>query len=328
MVLESGLRSSLSDNANAECRLTKHDLRLPILRHSANIFMNPPTQPACPVCQTPLRLPSRGTAPVEVPCPECGEMLWISFQEGKVLVAQDAAADASTTPGTKVPHRPRLTIPAWLSQFGNWAGSALREPLVLTWLAAGVAACVLGVAFYRASLGPVTASARVEVDSGQENRAASTEPDEKNEQVILGPQSTDKPPAVKPNVSSAVSPIASAEAEPTTTPIPPPVPSRRPVLAGRPETPPADLRAKAERGLAQRVLRFEQTVPTVFETLRDELAEIVGVPIRYAEGTEPIMTEVSLTVTDATLGEVLEELVRQVGLSYQVDQKGILLIRE
>lgn len=104
-----------------------------------------------------------------------------------------------------------------------------------------------------------------------------------------------------------------------------------PVVAAKPAaSPPVDPGAEVAARLGQRVLRFEQPAPVAFDTLRIQIEEIAGVPIRYdgpaADAPRFRDAAVRLALTDVTLAAVLDEAARQAGLGKIVAADGVRLI--
>lgn len=82
--------------------------------------------------------------------------------------------------------------------------------------------------------------------------------------------------------------------------------------------------------LKQPIRRFEQADPVPFRELLLQMEELVGVPIR-ADGPETadldklLEVPVSATLERTTVGEILETVVEQVGLSYDIEADEIRL---
>ncbi len=105
----------------------------------------------------------------------------------------------------------------------------------------------------------------------------------------------------------------------STTVDPPPAP---PVIADKPKPSPQE---RATRALTIQLIKYQQTSPVPFETIRLELEELIGVPIRYAEGIEPTQEMIQVDLANVSIGEVLHEITQQVDLQFEIDNHGILL---
>lgn len=276
--------------------------------------------PSCPVCKTPLRLPRIGTETFQVPCPECRQMLSIGIEDGQAVVSPISSRGPSIKQW--ITSRGRPSAPAWTKGFQERIATGLREPLVWTWLAAGLAAGILGIAFYRASTAP-----RPDGDGLDEPVVALPRDNSVSPKIIA--RQAPKPPAGSGTVAKELT-EAGVASEPVSVPEPvlATVAPPRPVIA---TVPPVramrDWRAAAQQGLAQEVLQFEQPDAVSFETMRGEIAELIGAPIRYADGIARIEDPVSLRVSNVTVAEILRQLAGQVGLAYRVDERGVVLVR-
>lgn len=275
---------------------------------------------SCPHCQAPLRLRQRPAGTLQLPCPDCGRPLELNDQAGELLVRPAELPSASATrptsrvAATALPSVPRRT---WTSLAAK-ATQVGANPLVVTWLAAGVAAGLLAAAFLRTN-GASPAAAKG--SSKREVAASDVAPPQKKRDREARPAEIAEP--VAQAVGSEVSPesdLAGRVSEPLA-----------PVVAAKPPaSPPVDPRVEVAARLAQRVLRFEQPTPVPFETLRIQIEEMTGVAIRYeaagAEGSRFREAEVRLALADVTLAAVLDEAARQAGLEAVVDAQGVTLV--
>lgn len=282
--------------------------------------MSTKLSPACPVCKTPLRLPRIGTSTFQVPCPECGQTLSIAMEDGEAVVSPISSRGPSIRQRLASCQRP--AAPAWTRGIGERVSNGLHEPLVLTWLAAGLATAILGIAFYLASIPP-----RSDGDVWKEPVVAAPKENPASPKIIA--REAPKPPG---GVEVAEKKIADAGAVSKTLPvsekIPPEVAPPSPVAAAVPPVrAPRDWQAAAKRGLAQLVLQFEQPMAVSFETMRGEIEELIGAPIRYADGLAQVEEPVSLSASQVTVGEILRQIAGQVGLAYRVDERGVVLVR-
>lgn len=273
---------------------------------------------SCPHCRAPLRLRQRPAGDLYLPCPDCKQPLELSDQAGELLVRPDRR----TAPATAV--RPAAAggtaVAAASARFGRNFGGAtsriLADPLVVTWLAAGAATLLLGIAFIRSG--------------GESTTLVANEPRIGDEKVA-GDEVPTVPPdeAARPDLSAAAETAVVNLPEPTAPPDTVMIPE--PVVAPRPTaSPPVDPREEIVARLAQRVLSFEQSTPVSFDTLRIQIEELSGVPIRYGDGTadDPRFRSapVRLALSDVSLAAVLGEAARQAGLEEAVDGDGVRLV--
>ncbi len=82
--------------------------------------------------------------------------------------------------------------------------------------------------------------------------------------------------------------------------------------------------------LAMKVLRFEQPTPVPFDLLRFQIEEMAGVAINYdsSAGGEAREQTVTVALDNVTLGEIVAEAARQVGLKPIIDTDGVRLVLE
>jgi hypothetical protein len=92
---------------------------------------------------------------------------------------------------------------------------------------------------------------------------------------------------------------------------------------------PQETDEKIEARLRQKIARFEQPKPVPFIKLLDIVEELAGVPIVWDLQTvddEQLQKPVTLVVKQTTAGEILDELLRQVGLERRVAKGQIELL--
>jgi hypothetical protein len=281
-----------------------------------------PTTFSCPHCQAPLRLRQRPGGTLHLPCPDCHRPLELSDQVGELLVrpAEAIVGKGGPRPSLRTVGKLALPKPKPLARRVKAAAAkSLANPLVVTWLAAGIAAVALGVAFLR---------------SGRETRPVASVPVRRASDV----------PDDRPEVTRAAEPVVPVEEQavpeetPTVAETPaPPLPAvavveqRPPVIAPRPPaSPPVDPREAVAARLAQKLLRFEQPTPVPFDTVRLQIEDIVGVPIRYDESvaadSPSVKAPVRLSLVGVTLDEVLGEAARQAELAHVLDADGVRLV--
>ena len=87
-----------------------------------------------------------------------------------------------------------------------------------------------------------------------------------------------------------------------------------------------------ERALGQPIVRFSQVRAVPFRDLLQQLRDLAGVPVRWADPQDPrvasvLAREVSVEMRETTYGEVLAQLLAQVGVSYESGREfGIRLL--
>lgn len=277
---------------------------------------------SCPHCRTPLRLRERPTQALSLPCPECKQSLEIIVDDGRLL-ALAAGAGATSGPEALADH-PKKTagIAAPLAAFQWWPSlkatllQRLSDPLVVTWLAAGIAAIALTAAFVRAGQSAPADPTNPSPLAAEPPQAASghfEEPDLSTTPMPADDPLNDglDPDAIPVGHHAAVAPIPLAAEKPREGSI----------------VDPHDL---VRQHLVQRLLRFEQPTPVPFETIRLQLEELAGVAIRYddavASDSRLRQTQVTAVLDDVTIGDALEHAARQAGVLPVIDRDGVRLI--
>jgi hypothetical protein len=109
--------------------------------------------------------------------------------------------------------------------------------------------------------------------------------------------------------------------------------SRAPVVAARPpesassgKGPPVDVSA----GLAQHIVRFEQTKPVPLQDILNFLEELLGVSIRgdkheIADLDDLLQTPITVQLENTTVRQILKEVLSKAGLAFEVEADGIHL---
>jgi hypothetical protein len=279
------------------------------------VLSHTPIQLTCPHCRIVLRLRRRPGDPTEFDCPDCHKRLELFEQEGETRLRAAPEPAPPTTPRRTSAVVPSLTFSSltdapkrWTSRAAKSAAHWAKEPLLVTWVVAGIAAIGLGLAFWRTHQTPTVVTTAHHAPSNSEN--ASVRPNE-----AVGPRDdvgfvprTILEPIEAPRFAVAVQK---------------PVEARRP-----PISPPRDPREVIAEALSQRVLRFEQPTPVPFEQLRFQLEEMSGVAIRYHDAVKAATRErpVTTDLTNATVEELLVRLAQQVGLKPVIDVDGVVLV--
>lgn len=137
----------------------------------------------------------------------------------------------------------------------------------------------------------------------------------------------DRRPRSAAEPKSAVRPLAHAEH-----PVAKPVEAARPnagnedpeTAVARPE-PPRKIDVAGQ--LSQPIVRFEQLRPVPLRELLVQIEELSGVPLRYADeltpDAAPLDERVTISLQETTVGGVLEALLKQTGLTYEIEADGI-----
>jgi hypothetical protein len=131
----------------------------------------------------------------------------------------------------------------------------------------------------------------------------------------------------QPRPGSATPAISTSQASP------PAAESRVPVVAARPpesassgKGPPVDVSA----GLAQHIVRFEQTKPVPLQDVLNFLEELLGVSIRgdkheIVDLDDLLQTPITVRLENTTVRQILKEVLSKAGLGFEVEADGIHL---
>lgn len=295
---------------------------------------------SCPSCQAPLRLQNRALFVGRTfDCPDCHESLLIEADgstgvKAKALAGSDKPArrasegsGLSTIGDPSLARRASLKTASSVSDIG--VSSPLRpsawdrlsrRPAVLGWIVAAVFAVILLIVVKPSrdrtltELAPPAKKDSQPTESTSDNKPAIEEPDKVN-------------PAAVAELESAVpeidSPKVVAKLELPPLPEPPAVVEPAPVTEKPPtEEPkpvaPAVLSVEAvEAKLQQKIVRFDQSKPVPFVKVLDTVEELAGVPIVWdldRVDDEQLQKPVTLQLKQTTVGEILDTLLKQVGL--------------
>lgn len=216
-----------------------------------------------------------------------------------------------------------------------------RRPALLGWIVAALFAAVLLVVI---NSGQQQSAPKPDAPVVAENKTSETEPQqsaEQNPKTVIEPDPT-APPAndqlpqeAKPNGNAeqpppdatkdsprdnqppaAADPVEKPAAE-EAKPVPvPPEPEPIPAPASLALSPEA-----IEAKLRQKIARFDQSKPVAFVKLLDTVEELAGVPIvwdldRVAD--EQLQKPVTVRLNATTVGEILDTLLKQLGLERRV----------
>ncbi len=303
----------------------------------------PPATLSCPHCRTPLRVRQWPTDVLSFACPDCNGPLELFVQDDEIVVQPASPAQAPATSGTESRESRsresrikslRRRWPAVQARFGR----RMSDPLTVTWVAAGVAATALIIAVVRerqdhVPLPPDSVIAASAIDDGSAPLAEpEAEPAENH--LALETERPEQPLSIADTEPSPTVP-ADLSDEPAARPVPvvnhSPVVKRPPVVAQRPAGPVVpNRREEIASRLEQPIVLFEQKTPIAFDVLRIQLEELAGVAIIYEDALEddPAVRsrEISISLRDVTLGTILDDIVRQAGLTYTIESEGIRLL--
>lgn len=300
----------------------------------------------CPSCQAPLRLQNRALFVGRTfDCPDCHESLLIEAEGSTGVTAKRCSQPArrATERSAEVTGRnPSLARRAGMD--GNTTVADLgvdllspssawdrlsRRPAMLGWIVAALLAVVLLIVVNSGrdrgrteAVSPIAKDSQS--DKGElDNQAPASPSNEQNSKVAV---------ELDPKIPEADTTKAVAKLE--TPPVPDPAtvvePPRDDTPAPAIEKPPADepkpvappapavLSAEAvEAKLGQKIVRFDQIKPAPFVKVLDTVEELAGVPIVWdldRVDDEQLQKPVTLQLKQTTVGEILDTLLKHVGL--------------
>lgn len=306
----------------------------------------------CPSCQAPLRLENRALFVGRTfDCPDCGESLLIEADGSAGVKAKRCITPARrASEGAKT----SATDPSRMRRAGHETASKVsdrgvdlqapmsawdrlsRRPALLGWIVAALFAVVLLFVVNSGRQQGHTAADMLLVAENKTPEAAPQESAEENSKTAVEPDpnsppaNDQSPDATKPKDNSVQSPpdatkdsprdsqppaaadLAenSAAEEPKPVPVPP---------APEPAPAPASFVLSSdaiEAKLQQKIARFDQPKPVAFVKLLDTIEELAGVPIvwDFAVEEEQLQRLVTVRLKETTVGEILDTLLKQVGL--------------
>ena len=305
----------------------------------------------CPSCQAPLRLENRALFVGRTfDCPDCRESLLIEADgsagvkakrsntptrrasEGTEInnVAASPARRATHETASKVSDR-GVDLQSPKSAWDRLS----RRPALLGWIVAVLFAIVLLVVVNSGHQRgvpeadtPVVAENKTpetaRQESAEQNSKTAVEPDPNspraNDQSPDEPKPKDNseqppPDATKDSPRDSQPPAAADPAEKPAAEEPKPVP-----VPPEPAPAPASfvLSSEAiEAKLRQKIARFDQPKPVAFVKLLDTVEELAGVPIVWdldRVTDEQLQQPVTIRLKETTVGEILDTLLKQVGL--------------
>ncbi len=300
----------------------------------------------CPSCQAPLRLQNRALFVGRAfDCPDCHESLLIEGDgsagvKAKALPRSDNSArrasegsSSAETPDPSLTRRASLKTASSASDLGvalqppmsAWDRLS-RRPAALGWIVAALFGVMLLIVVNSGrysgqskSVPPVTQSA----GSASHDKSPPSQVDEQNSKAAAEPDPTIPEADVTKGVAKLQLPPLPEPAdvvEPPRDDKPATVVEKPPMDEPKPATPPAPavLSPEAiEAKLQQKIVRFDQAKPVPFVKVLDTVEELAGVPIVWdlnRVDDEQLQKPVTLQLKQTTVGEILDTLLKQVGL--------------
>lgn len=302
----------------------------------------------CPACDAPLRLQNRalfvGRA---LDCPDCHEPLLIEAdgsdgvkakplpRSPKPVRSAGEGASASENDNHSLPHRARLKAASNVSDLGislqappsAW-DRLCRRPAALGWFAAAVLAVILLIVVkpwgdQRRSESAEPAAKDVHPVDDASNKLPLAQKGEQNSQAAADAEpkhpETDRAEAVA-KIEIPPLPESPAVVDPARDDKPVPLVEKPAVEEPKPPMPtgPVVLSPEAvEAKLRQKISRFDQSKPAPFVKVLDTIEELAGIPIVWdLDRVDDVQLQkpVTLQLKQTTVGEILDTLLKQVGL--------------
>lgn len=303
----------------------------------------------CPSCQAPLRLQNRVLFVGRVfDCPDCHESLLIEA-DGSTGVKAKAqppirkparrASEGSSMlepPDPSLARRAGLNTASSVSDLGialqppmsTW-GRLSRRPAALGWIVAALLAVILLIVVRpgrdrgRSDSVPPVATASQSADDKSSNNSQPARADEQNSKAAAEPDPTiPEADVTKPVAKLELPPlpepteVVAAPRDDKPAPVVEKLPADEPKPAFQPA--PAVLSPEAvEAKLRQKIVRFDQPKPVPFIKVLNTIEELAGVPIVWdldRVDDEQLQKPVTLQLKLTTVGEILDTLLKQVGL--------------
>ena len=298
----------------------------------------------CPSCQAPLRLQNRALFVGRTfDCPDCHESLLIEAdgstgvkakalpRSGKLARRASEGLNVSEDNDPSLARRAGLKTASSGSDLGvglkppmsAW-GRLSRRPAVLGWIVAALFAVILLIVVkpgrdraQTESIPPIKENLQP-VESASSNKPAIEEPKKERSEIAA-----ELDPAVR--VSDSPKVVAKLELPPLPEPVAvvePPLVAQKPAADEPKPAVPAVLSAEAvEAKLRQKIVRFDQLKPVPFVKVLDTVEELAGVPIVWdldRVDDEQLQKPVTLQLKQTTVGEILDTLLKQVGLERRI----------
>ena len=309
----------------------------------------------CPACQAPLRLQDRALFLGRIfACPDCAATLLIEAHGHDGVSARTTTttvdkprpsskpkstekrsaftSSATTRPDFGVHLQPQASVMDTLS----------RRPALLGWSVAILFAIILFAVISSsgksppADVAPVTATDPKPVAPPANDSQANHKKSNKLTESELTPadrnvNSLELTPDIKPQPPEFIAPeqIRPPDNKPD---VPKPVANNP--LPEPPDEPVLDASKKEtteniEARLKQKIARFEQVKPVPFVKLLDVLEDLAGVPIGWdleSVDDQQLQKPVTLKLPQTTVGEILDALLKQVGLERRIVDGRIELV--
>ena len=297
----------------------------------------------CPSCQAPLRLENRALFVGRTfDCPDCRETLLIEADGSTGVKAKlspkparraNEGSDATNRADPALARRASVTTHSKVADLGvslqarpsiwdRWS----RRPAVLGWIVAALFAVILFVAVRpsresESSNTDLSIIAEPDSQTSASKDAPATEANQQSKLVAEAVPALNDENELKANAPPNL-PVPPPPADAT---IDPPLdgqPKPEPVRANDkpPDEPPkpAPLTPEeVEAKLQQKIARFDQTKPVAFVKVLDTIEELAGVPIVWdleRVDEKHLQKSVTLSLKQTTVAEILDTLLKQVGL--------------
>ena len=308
----------------------------------------------CPHCSAPLRMKNRQLVGRVIGCPDCGDPLEIVADGPRNVTVRkpEAGKPGQASLATAIPSQSNRATRNSMSQrslsaveshndksrLGSLMSACLTglmTPVGISWTVAGGGALVILVFLVLPASEPdqtetppnvledsiaETESPAVPVGNGVQPEAAPVSAQhappakstESNDSRITEAESSPPQEAATPDFPPSPEPPPPAVAEIPDFEDAPPIPPARP-----PKT--VDIAA----ALKQSILRFEQAKPVPLSSLLLQIEELIGAPIDYesrefAELSPKLEADVTLKLERTNVERILQGLLDQVGLSYEI----------
>lgn len=274
----------------------------------------------CPSCQAPLRLENRALfVGRNFDCPDCRETLLIEADgstgvKAKATPSSESAKSLAREPVDELSSRtvnvlgiPRQSLWDRLS----------RRPALLGWIVAALFGVILLIA-----VSPGRQPTSSEVDSSN-IEPVTTEAAAKEKSDAVESFERQSKPVMEEALVADAAPVLPVPSLPMIEPPPDDKPNpavartdgKLPVQQPMPAAPPTPEAIEAK--LQQKIARFDQAKPVAFVKVLETVEELAGVPIVWdleRVDEQHLQKTVTLSLKQTTVAEILDTLLKQVGL--------------
>jgi hypothetical protein len=285
-------------------------------------------------------------------CPDCGESLLIEADGSAGVKAKPSGTPTrrvseENEPGNIAPSRTHPATRETNSRVSDrgvdlqapkstWDRLS-RRPSLLGWIVAALFASLLLIVV---NSGRPRTIPETNTPNVIENKTPTTAPQDSDNQssktVVendqLEPKNNEPPDETKPKAASEPPPPDANQVPRPDKPIPaadstetPAAEVSKPVPVSPPPEPIPELiglsPAAIEAKLRQKIARFDQLKPVAFVKLLETVEELAGVPIVWdldRVTDEQLQQSVTIRLKETTVGEILETLLKQVGLERRI----------